>query len=427
MLRFLVRICCLLLLLGASASSEKVVVEAGKSVVIGIPSGSTIDVNPKKLVEVESAGKGQLRLIGLKSGVAMLKATSENAEKTFLVEVLSRDSQGDWLQRSEWQSYFCGRDGVRCETEDKIISGETSDVAWFFEARKICKAKMPCTWSVALNDSARFKAENNLKTLFPEVGFHLDGRGQIRVESQCEERDRKRLEQILAAVKDTYDVLPQVQCLLRTPDLWLLDVLVAAERDGSGDISNPLRWEKIAIPSDQPFRAFVAELSEKHSMRIVANPELSLSLGGTAILKDGQEIQTLAIQRDAEEILWKQAGFRLELKLLEFREGLARIQIHLNLSQPQSSLKTIDASEFASEVWIPQGKLLRIGRLQASLSGNEETRIPLLSAIPLLGELFTWRNDTKAKSQVDVLLRIRPGAPPSDVFGKVGESLKEEG
>ncbi|RYZ70366.1 MAG: hypothetical protein EOP09_06240 [Proteobacteria bacterium] len=72
------------------------------------------------------------------------------------------------------------------------------------------------------------------------------------------------------------------------------------------------------------------------------------------------------------------------------------------------------SSEFASEVWIPQGQLLRVGRLQATLEGNEETRIPWLSAIPLLGELFRWTSDTKAKSQVDVLMRIRPGVPIAD-------------
>lgn len=412
----------LFLNLAAAEPSEKVILEAGKSEVIRIPSGSSIDVNPKRLVEVEAAGKGRVRLIGLKSGVALLKATSETQEKNYLIEVLSRDSQGDWLQRSEWQSYFCAKEGVRCDADDKIISGTTRDVSWYFEARKLCKAKMPCSWAVELSEAARFQAENDLKTLFPEVNFHLDSKGGIRLESLCEDKDRKRLEQILETVKDSYGVNPQVQCLLRSPDLWLLDVLVVAEREGAGDMSNPLRWERIEIPSDKPFRAFVAELSQDTRMRIVANPELSLSLGGTALLKDGQEIQTLAIQKDSEEILWKQAGFRLELKLLEFREGLARIQIHLNLSQPQAGLRTIDASEFASEVWIPKGQLLRVGRLQANLEGNEENRIPWLSAIPLLGQLFRWTSDTKAKSQVDVLLRIRPGAPPSDSFGKVDSS-----
>ncbi len=189
---------------------------------------------------------------------------------------------------------------------------------------------------------------------------------------------------------------------------------MVAERAGSGEISNPLRWETIKIPSDKPFRAYVAELSQNNRLRIVANPEVSLSLGGTALLKDGQEIQTLAIQRDAEEILWKQSGFRLEIKFHELREGLARLAVHLNLSQPQAGLRTIDSSEFASDVWIPQGQLLRVGRLQATLEGNEETRIPWLSAIPLLGELFRWTSDTKAKSQVDVLMRIRPGVPIAD-------------
>jgi hypothetical protein len=410
MLRSILSLMLILFCSRALAISDKVVLEAGDSRILDIPSGSTVDVSPKKILEIEAAGKGQIRILALKSGIALLKASSESTEKTYLIEVLSRDSQGDWLQRAEWRNYFCSKEGIRCDLENKVIEGKTNDVAWFFEARKICKSKMPCGWAVRISEIARLKAQNDLKSLYENLKVYLSDEAQVRIESLCEDKDKKSLEQAVLNLKQTYDVIPQVQCLPHTPDLWALDVLVVAERVGSGEVSNPLRWETIKIPSDKPFQAFVAELSQNTRLRIIANPEVALSLGGTAILKDGQEIQTLAIQRDAEEILWKQSGFRLELKLHEMREGLARVSVHLNLSQPQAGLRTIDSSEFASELWLQKEQLLRIGRLQATLEGNEETKIPWLSEIPLLGQLFRWQSDTKARSQVDVLMRIRPGA-----------------
>lgn len=424
--RFILSFFLLFALTAISAeANRKIILEAGRDQVVRIPPASAVTASPKNIVEVEAAGKGEIRLIGLKSGVALVKATNEDSEVSFVVEVLSRDSQGDWLLRSEWRSYFCSKKGIQCDVEQKVIAGQTDDLSWFFEARKICKSKMPCSWNVQLTEPSTFKAENDLQALYPELSFHLSPQGQLRIESTCEEKERKRLDQVIAAIEESYKVAPEVQCLLRTPDLWSIEVLVIAEREGSGEISNPLRWERIEFPSDQALQAFIAELSQDSRLRIVANPELNMSLGGTALLKDGQEIQTLAMQKDSEEILWKQSGFRLELKLLEFREGRARIKIHLNLSQPQAGLRTIDASEFATEVWIPQGRLIRIGRLKARLEGNEENRIPWLSAIPLLGALFRWESDTQAKSQVDVLLRIRQGVPSSEPPDRVGSSERE--
>lgn len=412
-----------LFLMAADVGSPKLYLEAGQSRILDIPSDSSLEWNPKKILEIEPAGKGRVRLMALRSGITLLKASSPSGEQSWLIEVLNRDQQNDWLQRAEWQSFFCAKAGIHCDPETTLISGSSDDIAWFYEAKQLCKKKMPCTWRVELTEATRIKARLELSPLFGHLSFRLSADGQIQIDSSCDEADKKILDKVLTNLAESYHLTPQIHCLTRAPDLWLLDVLVVAEREGSGEISNPLRWERITVPSKQSLHAFVAELSQSSTMRIVAQPELSLSLGGTAILRDGQEIQTHAIQKDAEEILWKAAGFRLELKLLEIRQELARIQIKLNLSQPQAGLQTIDASEFSSEVWIPAHSLQRIGRMQAHLEGREDSRIPWLSAIPLLGALFRWDSETEAKSQIDIFLRIRPGAqtPDSDDRGDFPE------
>jgi len=396
--------------------TPKITLEAGKSTVLSIPSGSSLEMNPKKILEVEASGKGQVRLIALRSGITLLKASSPEGEKSWLIEVLSRDAQNEWLLRSEWQSYFCRKVGVRCDTENTVILGETDDLPWFYEAKQQCKKKMPCTWQVLLGRGALSKAKLEILPRFGSMNFQIDPDGLIQIDSFCDDSDKKALEKVMSNLRESYHLTPQINCIVRSPDLWLLDVLVIAERAGEGDISNPLQWERIEFPARQPLRAFIAELSQKSRLKVVAQPELSLSLGGTALLRDGQEIQTHAIQKDTEEILWKTSGFRLELKLLEVKDELARVQIHMNLSQPQSGLRTIDASEFSSEVWIPANRLQRIGRMQANLEGSEENRIPWLSAIPLLGALFRWEGDTHSKSQIDIFLRIRPGVLKADLL-----------
>ncbi|MBC7662098.1 MAG: hypothetical protein H7249_20575 [Chitinophagaceae bacterium] len=398
----------------AGQTEPKITMQAGQTQVLAIPSGSTLDLNPRKIIEIEAFGKGQVRLLALKSGIVLLKAKNSETEKTWLIEVLGRDQQSDWLLRSEWQSFFCARSGVHCDLENKVISGTTDDLSWFYEARDTCKKKMPCSWQVLLSDAAAAKASVNLGPLLAHFPFKLTPDGQIRLESFCDETDKKSLEKVVANLAETYHIAPQISCALRAPDLWAIDVLVTAERKGQGEISNPLQWEKIEIPERQPLRATLAGLSQTSGMRILAQPALSLSLGGTAILRDGQEIQTLAVQKDTEEILWKTSGFRLELKLIEIKDEKARVQIHMNLSQPQAGLRTIDASEFVSELWLPLSVLQKVGRLEATLDGSETHKVPWLSAIPFLGVLFRWDGDTHAKSQVDIFLRIRPGALNED-------------
>ncbi|RYZ55348.1 MAG: hypothetical protein EOP07_14420 [Proteobacteria bacterium] len=399
-----------LLLLTSGMASPKIYMEAGESETIDIPSESSVEVNPKKILEIEAAGKGKLRLIAIKSGVVLIKASSPQGEKSWLVEVLGRDQQSDWLLRSEWQSYFCSKDGIHCDLENKVISGESDDLEWFYEARQTCKKKMPCSWQVVISEAARTKALRDIKPILGGLSFDVTADGQVLIDSYCDDADKKVMDKALANLNESFKILAQIRCLERAPDVYLLDVLVVAERKGSGEISNPLQWERIEVPSKQPLHAFIAELSQNSRLRVVAQPELSLSMGGTAMLRDGQEIQTHAIQKDTEEILWKTSGFRLDLKLIEIKAGLARIQMKMNLSQPQAGLRTIDASEFQTEVWIPSHALQRVGRMQATLEGQEENRIPWLSAIPLLGALFRWESVTDSKSQIDIFLRIRPAS-----------------
>ena len=127
------------------AISTKIYIETGQSQTLEIPAGASLQLSQKKVLEVELIGKTQIRLVALRSGVVILRAILGDSERSWLIEVLSRDGQSDWLLRSEWQSFFCAKDGVHCDLENKIISGESNDLSWFYEAKQLCKKKMPCT------------------------------------------------------------------------------------------------------------------------------------------------------------------------------------------------------------------------------------------------------------------------------------------
>ncbi len=402
---------CLFILIDSKLLQAKSIrLEAGESYRLAVESGVQLDLSPKGIIDIDVSGKAEITLFGLKSGVAVLRLLrGEKVEKIF-IEVLKRDSSDEWLRRKEWQSYFCLGRGIQCDFEQSRIFGVSDDIDWFYKARKQCRDKMPCTWAVELSSRAIQNFKQNYQALYPDWLWSLSSDGSIAYESDCSDADEKLAKAAAESFKTKYEQVPERRCRRSSVEVWKAEVIVWAEKKGKGDKSNPIRWDKLEWPQDKPLKAIISELAEEHHYRILAAPTLLLSLGANAFVKDGQEFQTLAVQKDSEELLWKSTGFRLDLKLLERQNSSFRILLKMGLSQAQNGGQSLDASEFASELWLAESKFVRIGKLDAELKTDEETRIPWLSSIPLLGELFRWRGEGRAKSEVEIIMKLSPQA-----------------
>lgn len=77
----------------------------------------------------------------------------------------------------------------------------------------------------------------------------------------------------------------------------------------------------------------------------------------------------------------------------------------LHKSNIQNLVPVIRTREIESVLRIPSGQIAILGGLMEDRVDNQRQAVPLLGQIPLLGEIFTNRNELKQKSELVVLLR----------------------
>lgn len=396
-----------LFLTGQAKALETIRLEPGESQVIALPAESGLRVSQKNILEIESLPKGRYRLLAMRSGLVHLKAESEDGtiRQSWLVEVLPRDPDHQWLRKDKWRLFFCDQPNVHCDEEAGLVSGQTDDLAWLHGARTQCSKRPACRFTVRLSELGIETWTERLRHYAPGLDLTIRDDGQVLAKRDCGKDPI--YESLQKTLDESYGIPLQSVCAVKRPETWSLDVVTVAHRKRQSQASNPLHWKILELPPEENISAVIDGLSTSSDIHILAQPALLMSPGSSILLADGMEIQTVAVQRDSDELLWKPVGFQLDLKFLAIDEDQARFQLSLRLSRAQEGLRSVEASRMQTELWIGIDRFVQVGKMEASLSGNEESRIPWLSAIPLLGRLFTWTEESEGKSEVELYLRLR--------------------
>lgn len=389
------------------AAFEKITLEAGDSQILSIPPETGLRLGQKNIVEVESLKDGRYRILAMRSGLVHVKAEGEDGtiKQSWLIEVLPRDPDHQWLLKDRWRSYFCEKAGISCAVESGVISGQTDDLSWLHQAKEACMKRQTCSFNVRLNEEGVRVWTDRLQAYAPSLSFDIKRDGRVLVKRDCEKNPH--FEGLQKALQEAYGISPQSICQINSPETWTLEVLALANRKRQNEASNPLRWKLLELPIDEYPTAIIEGLSSRSDIQILAQPTLLMSPGSSVLLADGMEIQTISQTRESSEVSWKPVGFQLDLKFLETKDDQARFQINLRLSRAQDGARSLEASQVQTELWLPIGSFIQVGRIDATLTGNDESRVPWLSAIPLIGPLFTWTEESRGKSEVELFLRLK--------------------
>ena len=65
----------------------------------------------------------------------------------------------------------------------------------------------------------------------------------------------------------------------------------------------------------------------------------------------------------------------------------------------------IQARELESLMKVPSGQIAVMGGLMQDSVDNLKDGIPLLSSVPILGDLFSYRNETSTKTELVIFMR----------------------
>lgn len=182
------------------------------------------------------------------------------------------------------------------------------------------------------------------------------------------------------------------------------------------------------------FYATLHALLTSGKAKVLATPSIITIPGKEAGIFIGSHIPVVTEKHNngqssyATEYL--DAGIKLTYTPIVSRDGLITATVHTEVSTPAlvSELKNyrINSRTADTNVRMKNGETLVIGGLLSEEEQNRLQQIPLLSKIPLLGELFKHRYSVKTKTEVIILLTpylTEPGKAPVIYDQKLAEML----
>lgn len=402
----------ILLILGLSLQAwaaslpERWDMEMGEARRIKIDAKWGLRLSQKNILDVEEQGKGDYHIVALRSGLVYLRAFDEKGavQQSWIVDVASR-SESEKVER--WKNLVCNEPGIRCDGTSASVMGETDSLTWLHKARDICDKNPPCRFRASLTHEARKLTAERISSELKAQKVSVDAEGFVYLESSCLVPDAKRDEQWRQWIKEKYAAPSQVRCQEQIDGRFRLEIVAVAQKNSDSDLSNPLHFGPIRLLPQETIDVFLQGLSQRSDTKILARPRLALNLGSSLEVSDGMDIATLAPQRDQTLEIWKAVGFMLQVKLVEQRGETVKASLHLQISRPREGQRALDRSGMQTETWLTLDQLQMVGQIQARTAGFEESRIPWLGSIPLLGALFRWNVESTADSYVYLLLRLQ--------------------
>lgn len=172
------------------------------------------------------------------------------------------------------------------------------------------------------------------------------------------------------------------------------------------------------------FYAALNALLTSGKARVLATPSLITLPGKEASIFIGSHIPVITEKHNNGESTYAteylDAGIKLQYTPIVSRDGTITAAVHTEVSTPAlvSELKNyrINSRTADTTVRMRNGETLVIGGLLSEEEQKQMQAIPLLSKIPLLGELFKHRYSTKTKTEVIMLLTpyiTAPGESPA--------------
>jgi general secretion pathway protein D len=240
---------------------------------------------------------------------------------------------------------------------------------------------------------------------------------------------------IIADALDKLDIVPlQVMIEATIAEVTLNDTLrygvewffssgdseVSFSRLTSGLITSAFPGFSYLFASDD-IRVVINLLDQVSDVKVISSPQLLVLDNETARLQVGDQVpiltSTTAVGGDVndvvQEVEYRDTGVILDIIPRVNASGLVVLDIVQQVSdvtETESSeidSPTIQQREIASTVAVNSGETIALGGLIRDSAENSVTGIPVVSEIPILGNLFKTTSDVVGRTELIVLLTPR--------------------
>lgn len=203
-------------------------------------------------------------------------------------------------------------------------------------------------------------------------------------------------------------------------DTRLLPVPGMNRRDNVSNITPVGQGGTIStiIGSQREFLARVTALENKGAARIVSRPQVMTLSNVEAVFDRTRTFYVRVAGREEVDLFNVTAGTVLRVNPHVFRDhDQTRIRMLVNIEDgsisPDSMVENIpvvDRASVATQGMVLDGESLLLGGMTIDADINDETKVPLLGDIPLLGELFKFRS--RQRGHTERLFLITPRLVP---------------
>src|SRR6056297_1853775 len=209
-------------------------------------------------------------------------------------------------------------------------------------------------------------------------------RRQVIIEARVEEISRTETESL--GISDPTNNLPRIQFT----------------KDVDGQIDG--------ITGSWP--DFLTALESEGKAETLANPRLMTLNGETGKMLIGERIPVKGVNADGEvTISYIEAGITLEFKPWITKEDYIELEVSPEVSSLGEELyegyPSIRTREVSTKLRLRDGQTFAIGGLIQEDMKSSVNKVPILSEIPILGQLFKYENDSDEKTELVIFITPR--------------------
>ncbi|QET06015.1 type IV pilus secretin PilQ [Cupriavidus pauculus] len=144
--------------------------------------------------------------------------------------------------------------------------------------------------------------------------------------------------------------------------------------------------------------------------KIISSPRVVTADNIKALIEQGTELPyQSATSSGATSVSFKKANLKLEVTPQITPEGKVILDVDVNKDSPgiaTSSGIAIDTKHVRTQVLVDNGGTVMIGGIFMEDDRKQETKVPLLGDLPLIGYLF--KNDARVKNRKELLVFLTP-------------------
>jgi general secretion pathway protein D len=205
--------------------------------------------------------------------------------------------------------------------------------------------------------------------------------------------------------------------------------------------------------NNKNFNLAVQWLLTATDAQILSSPNLVVGLGTTASIVTGEDIpiqnSTIVSGSVSTSTTYKRTGVTLSVTPKLINEDTVSLQVNPQVSNVkrqetiiqgdvESTVPVLAVRNIDTELALKDGQIIILGGLYLNNETESSERVPFLSDLPFIGELFTGKNVTKSRTQLLFFLKVNilssdeiadgiiydPGKQAEDLR-KIGDAVKK--